>query len=198
MRHLARSGGGVFIQTPSGKAETSEEEDIAQDGGPEDDEESGEEEEDDDEDEEWREEDEEDEEDEGEEEAEVCSQASTRPSDPCNYSSLCVVVVLTVKKIPVSSLSSTSFCLNINLCTLLALNTVNFRGHKLTYLKRLLRKKKRRAIFRIILFYIICHPTIAGDSTNVLLNFTLHDANAIDTYMYNLGRLHSVPTKCVL
>lgn len=65
------SGGGVFIQTPSGKAETSEEEDIVQDGGPEDDEEWGEEEEDDDEDEEWREEDEEDE---GEEKAEVCAQ----------------------------------------------------------------------------------------------------------------------------
>ena len=27
-----------------------------------------------------------------------------------------------------------------------------------------------------------CHPTIAGDSTNIFLNFTLHDAHAIDTY----------------
>ena len=44
----------------------------------------------------------------------------------------------------------------------------------------------------------ICHPTIAGDSTNILLNFTLHDANAIDTYIYTLRRLLSVPIKCVL
>ena len=29
-------------------------------------------------------------------------------------------------------------------------------------------------------YYFICHPTIAGGSTNILLNFTLHDANAID------------------
>ena len=29
-------------------------------------------------------------------------------------------------------------------------------------------------------YYIICHPTIAGDSTNILLNFTIHDANAIE------------------
>ena len=31
-------------------------------------------------------------------------------------------------------------------------------------------------------FYFICPPTIAGDSTNILLNFTIHDANAIDIY----------------
>ena len=28
----------------------------------------------------------------------------------------------------------------------------------------------------ILLLLFICHPTIAGDSTNILLNFTLHDA----------------------
>ena len=28
-------------------------------------------------------------------------------------------------------------------------------------------------------YYFICHPTIAGDSTNILLNFIIHDANAM-------------------
>ena len=41
-------------------------------------------------------------------------------------------------------------------------------------------------------YFIICHPTIAGDSTNILLNFTLHDATAIDAYIYTLRRLLSV------
>ena len=37
-------------------------------------------------------------------------------------------------------------------------------------------------------YYFFCYPTIAGDSTNILLIFTLHDANAIDTYIYTLRR----------
>ena len=43
-------------------------------------------------------------------------------------------------------------------------------------------------------YYFICPPTIiAGDSTNILLNFTVHDdANAIDIYIYTLRRLLSV------
>ena len=41
-------------------------------------------------------------------------------------------------------------------------------------------------------YYFICPPTIAGGSTNILLNFTIHDANAIDIYIYTLRRLLSV------
>ena len=44
----------------------------------------------------------------------------------------------------------------------------------------------------IIYYFFICHPTIAGDSANILLNFTIHDANAIDIYIYTLRRLLSV------
>ena len=41
-------------------------------------------------------------------------------------------------------------------------------------------------------YYFICPPTIAGDSTNILLNFTIHDANAIDIYIYTLRSLLAV------
>ena len=33
-------------------------------------------------------------------------------------------------------------------------------------------------------YYFICHPTTAGDSTNILPNFTIHDANAIDIHIH--------------
>ena len=49
--------------------------------------------------------------------------------------------------------------------------------------------ERKQAVAR---YYFICHPTIAGDSTNILLNFTIHDANAIDIYIYTLRRLLSV------
>ena len=48
------------------------------------------------------------------------------------------------------------------------------------------------SIVKIMYYYFICPPTIAGDSTNILLNFTIHDANAIGIYIYTLRRLLSV------
>ena len=69
-------------------------------------------------------------------------------------------------------------------------------GSKRFLLATLGRAVTIREDVRIII--ILCHPTIAGDSTNILLNFTLHDANAIDTYIYTLRRLLSVPIKRVL
>ena len=55
-----------------------------------------------------------------------------------------------------------------------------------------LSQSSRTHLFNYYDYYFICHPTIAGDSTNILLNFTIHDANAIDIYVYALRRLLSV------
>ena len=49
-------------------------------------------------------------------------------------------------------------------------------------MKRLSSKVSAQAVWLDVLFdfcpsnyCFICHPTVAGDSTNILLNFTLHD-----------------------
>ena len=46
-------------------------------------------------------------------------------------------------------------------------------------------------------YYFVCHPTIADESTYQYFT-QLYDASAIDTYVYTLRGLLSVPSKCVL
>ena len=36
-------------------------------------------------------------------------------------------------------------------------------------------------------YFFICHPTIAGDSTNILLKFTIHDAQELSDGKRNIS-----------
>ena len=65
------------------------------------------------------------------------------------------VVVFTLKTIPVSSLSSTSFCLNLSVL-IRSLTTVNFRGHKLYSLPLCYRRRVGGLVVVVVVFKSCC------------------------------------------
>ena len=72
----------------------------------------------------------------------------------------------------------------------LASNNLRYNGMARSY------RSSRCGAKSVIIYYSICHPTIGGDSTNILLNFTT--LLLFDTYMYTASTTLRTTYMCYL